>query len=70
VAGDRDHAVGHVPELPEGLLGGELDARATVGIAGLVEDQHALGLGPQPRMRPPEREPALMERVAVPRRIM
>jgi hypothetical protein len=70
VAGDGYHPVSHVPQLPQVLLGGERDTGAALGIAGLIDDQHPLPMGLQPGMSAPERKSLLVERGAVPGRVM
>jgi len=59
-----------VPQLAQILLGRQLDAGTALGIAGLVEDEDALGMGLEPGMRPPERQALLVEGVGIPRRIV
>ncbi len=52
------------------LLGGEHDAAAPLGIARLIDAQHALRVRAQIRMGLPLRQPAAIEGLGLPRRIV
>ncbi len=70
LARHRHHAIGHMPQLAQILLGGEHNPVTALGIARLIDDEHAARMGAQIRMRLPVLESSPIERLGVPRRIV
>jgi RNase P/RNase MRP subunit p29 len=70
VAGDGHHAVGHLAELAQVLLCRQDDTVATLGIPRLVDDEDAAGMRAEIRMRLPALEPAAVERLGIPGRVV
>jgi hypothetical protein len=59
-----------MPQLAQVLLCGQDDAVAALGIARLIHDEHPTRMRPQIGVRLPLREPAPIERLGVPGRIV